>query len=109
MARLQSEFCTKDFFRATNFLTKNAPKFSPRFLSLCSVGVRKNPRPNFPAKNQKKFTDKLLQEHRENKKKNDSARASEELQRGWRKVAQPEATRTTSGSTQDRSLWTYAT
>ena len=43
VARLQSEFCTKDFFRATNFLTKNAPKFSPKFLSLCSVG-QKNPR-----------------------------------------------------------------
>ena len=37
MARLQSEFCTKDFFRATKFLTKNAPKYSPKFLSLCSV------------------------------------------------------------------------
>ena len=64
VARLQSEFCTKDFFQATNFLTKNAPKFSPKFLSLCSVG-QKNPAkfppnfplnfPNFPAKNQKKI------------------------------------------------------
>ena len=64
MARLQSEFCTKDLFvRATNFLTKNAPNFSPNILSLCSVG-QKNPGkfppnfplnfPNFPAKNQKK-------------------------------------------------------
>ena len=44
MARLQSEFCTKDFFRATNFLTKNAPKFSPNFLSLCS-GTKKEPKP----------------------------------------------------------------
>ena len=43
VARLQSEFCTKDFFRATNFLTKNAPKFSPKFLSLCSVGQKKSP------------------------------------------------------------------
>ena len=33
VARLQSEFCTKDFFRATNFFTKNAPKFSPKFLT----------------------------------------------------------------------------
>ena len=75
VARLQSEFCTKDFFRATNFLTKNAPKFSPKFLSLCSVGQKKIPGkfppnfppncPNFPAKNQKKFTDELLQERRE--------------------------------------------
>ena len=43
VASLQSEFCTKDFFRATNFLTKNAPKFSPNFLSLCSVGQKKSP------------------------------------------------------------------
>ena len=43
MARLQSEFCTKDFFRATIFLTKNAPKFSPKCLSLCSVGQKKSP------------------------------------------------------------------
>ena len=42
VARLQSEFCTKDFFRATNFRTKNAPKFSPKFLSLCSVGQKKS-------------------------------------------------------------------
>ena len=64
VARLQSEFCTKDFFGATNFLTKNAPKFSPKFSSLCSVGQKKIPGkfppnfplnfPNFPAKNQKK-------------------------------------------------------
>ena len=64
MACLQSEFCTKDFFRATNFLPKNAPKFSPKFLSLCSVGQKKIPGkfppnfplnfPNFPAKNLKK-------------------------------------------------------
>ena len=75
VARLQSEFYTKDFFRATNFLTKNAPQFSPKFLSLCSVGPKKNPRkfppnfplnfPNFPAKKKKKFTDELLQERRE--------------------------------------------
>ena len=76
VARLQSEFCTKDFFRATNFLSKNAPKFSPKFSSLCSVGQKKIPGkfppnfplnfPNFPAKNKKKFTDKLLQVRREN-------------------------------------------
>ena len=41
-ARLQSEFCTKDFFRATSFLTKNAPKLSPKSLSLCSVGQKKS-------------------------------------------------------------------
>ena len=43
VARLQSEFCTKEFFRATNLLTKNAPKFSPKILSLCSVGQEKIP------------------------------------------------------------------
>ena len=43
VARLQSEFNTKDFFRATNFRTKNAPKFSPKILSLCSVGQKKSP------------------------------------------------------------------
>ena len=52
VARLQSEFCTKDFFRATNFVTKNAPKFSPKFLSLCSVGQKKSRKipSNFPTK-----------------------------------------------------------
>ena len=68
-------FARKIFFRATNFLTKNAPKNSPKCLSLCSVG-QKNPGkippnfplnfPNFPAKNQKKITDELLQERRKN-------------------------------------------
>ena len=42
VAHLQSEFCTKDFFRATDFLTKNAPKISPKFLRLCSVGQKKS-------------------------------------------------------------------
>ena len=42
VARLQSEFRTKDFFQAMNFVTKNAPKFSPKFLSLCSVGQKKS-------------------------------------------------------------------
>ena len=77
VARLQSEFCTKDFFRATNFLTKNAPKFPPNFFEPLFCGSEKIPGkfppnfplnfPNFPAKNQKKFTDELLQERRENK------------------------------------------
>ena len=77
VARLQSEFCTKDFFRATNFLTKKLLRhFPPKFLSLCcSVGQKKIPGkfppnfplnfPNFPAKNQNKFTDELLQARRE--------------------------------------------
>ena len=74
VARLQSEFCTKDFFRATNFLTKNAPKFSPEIFERLFCGSEKNPGkfppnfplnfPNFPAKNQKKFTNELLQERR---------------------------------------------
>ena len=76
VARLQSEFCTKDFFRATNFLTKNAPKFSLKILSLCSVGQKKSPEnpskfptkfSKFPCEKSKKFTDELLQERRENK------------------------------------------
>ena len=54
VARLQSEFCTKDFFRATNFLTKNAPKFSPKFLSLCSVGQKKSRK--IPSKFPTKFS-----------------------------------------------------
>ena len=41
MARLQNEVGTKDFFRGTNLLTKNAPKFSPKFLSLYLVGPKK--------------------------------------------------------------------
>ena len=50
---LQSEFCTKDFFWATNYLTKNAPKFPPKFLSLHSVGQKKSR--NIPAKIPTKF------------------------------------------------------
>ena len=42
MACLQSEVGTKDFFRGTNFLTENAPKFSPKFLKPLFVG-QKNP------------------------------------------------------------------
>ena len=39
------------FFRGTNFLTKNAPKFSLKFLNLYLCGSKKNPTnipPNFP-------------------------------------------------------------
>ena len=52
MARLQNEVGTKDFFRGTNFLTKNAPKFSPKFLSLYFVGQKKSRKipGKFPAK-----------------------------------------------------------
>ena len=74
VARLQSEFCTKDFFRATNFRTKNAPKFSPNFLSLCSVGQKKSLENSLQISHKifqislrkiKRITDELLQERRE--------------------------------------------
>ena len=54
VARLRSEICTKDFFQATNFLTKNAPKFSPKCLSLCSVGQKKSRK--IPSKFPTKFS-----------------------------------------------------
>ena len=38
LIRLQSEFCTEDFFRAANFLTKNAPKISPKRASAGAQG-----------------------------------------------------------------------
>ena len=65
VARLQSELCTKDVFRASNFLTKNAPKISPKCLSL-SFGVRKTPTkfpPNFPL-NFPNFPAKIKKIHR---------------------------------------------
>ena len=67
VARLQSEFCTKDFFfRATNFVTKNAPKFSPKFLSLCSVGQKKSRKipSKFPTKFSKFPCEKSKKNHR---------------------------------------------
>ena len=66
VARLQSEFCTKDFFRATNFVTKNAPKFSPKFLSLCSVGQKKSHKipSKFPTKFSKFPCEKSKKIHR---------------------------------------------
>ena len=72
VARLQNEFSTKNVFRATKFLTENAPKFSPNFLSLYFVG-QKNPQnppaklpAKFPSQKAKKITDELLQERSEN-------------------------------------------
>ena len=74
VARLQSEFCTKDFFWATDFFTKNAPKFPLKFLSLYSVGQKKSRKipakfptkfPKLPCEKSKKITDELLQERRE--------------------------------------------
>ena len=66
VARLQNEFSTKDFFRATNFLTKNAPKFSPIFLSLCSVGQKKSRKipSKFPTKFSKFPCEKSKKIHR---------------------------------------------
>ena len=68
-------FARKIFFRATNFHTKNAPKFSPKFLSLCSVCQKKSLENSLQIshkcfqislrKIKKKFTDELLQERRE--------------------------------------------
>ena len=74
VARLQSEFWHEIFFlRGTNFLTKNAPKFPPKFLSLCFVGPKKIPQNSRQISHQislpkikKKITDELLQERREN-------------------------------------------
>ena len=40
MAALQNEVCTKDFFRGADFLTKKAPIFSPKLLSLNFVGLK---------------------------------------------------------------------
>ena len=69
VARLQSEFRTKDFFfRATNFRTKNALKFSPKLLSLYSVGKKKSHKipAKFPCEKYKNFTDELLQDRENN-------------------------------------------
>ena len=63
-------FARKILFGATNFLTKNAPKFSPKFLSLHSAGQKKSRKipakfpTKFPCKKSKKITDELLQEAR---------------------------------------------
>ena len=69
-------FARKIFFEPRIFLRKNAPKFSPKFLSLCSVGQKKSPENSLQISHQifqislrkikKKFTDELLQERREN-------------------------------------------
>ena len=42
VARLQSEFWREIYFLATNLLTKNAPKFSPKYLSLYYVDPPKS-------------------------------------------------------------------
>ena len=74
-------FARKIFCRATNFLTKNAPKISPKFLRLCSVGQKRSWKKswkipskfptkfsNFPCeKSKQKITDEPVQERREDK------------------------------------------
>ena len=47
VAVLQNKVCTKDFVRGTNYLTKNAPKFSPKVLSLYFVGQKNSPQNSF--------------------------------------------------------------
>ena len=66
VARLQSEFCTKTIFRVTNFVTKNAPMFSPNLLSLCSVGQKKSRKipSKFPTKFSKFPCEKSKKIHR---------------------------------------------
>ena len=73
VARLQNEVGTRDFFRGTNFLTKNAPKFSPECSCLYFVGLKKSRKipakcpAKFPSQKFYKFTDELLQRRREQK------------------------------------------
>ena len=43
VARLQNKVGTKVFFQGTNFLMKNAPKLSPKFLSLDFVAPKRIP------------------------------------------------------------------
>ena len=64
----RAKFGTKNVFGATNFLTKNAPKFSPESFEPLFCGSEKIPQnspPNFPLKKQDNFTDELLQARRE--------------------------------------------
>ena len=79
MARLQREFCTKDFFSSHEFSYERCSEIFPEIFEPLFCGSEKIPGkfppnfplnfPNFPAKNQKKFTDELLQERRENKRR----------------------------------------
>ena len=77
MARLQSEFCTKDFFLSYEFSYEKCPAILPEIFEPYSVGQKKIPAkfppnfppnfPNFHAKSLKKITGELLQERREKK------------------------------------------
>ena len=71
VAHLQNEVGTKELFRGTNFLTKNAPRFSPNIFKSVFLWVRNILQipANFPSKcpspKSKQITDELLQERRE--------------------------------------------
>ena len=77
VARLQSEFCTKDFFSSCEFLVRKMLRNFPRNVRAFVLWVRKKSRKipsKFPSKfsklpcekSKEKFTDELLQERREN-------------------------------------------
>ena len=69
VARLQNEVCTKDFIRATKFLTKKSSENFPEFFEPLFCESEKNPAKSptkFPSQIPKKITDQLLQERREN-------------------------------------------
>ena len=97
MARLQSEFWHEHFLGATNFVTKNAPKFTLNFLSLYFVGPKKSPpkkqKEMFPSGNLKKNyrrasadaqgqTKKKSTKSKENRKTNKKKQGLEGLKRG---------------------------
>ena len=77
VARLQSEFCTKDiFFSSHEFSYEKCSEIFPENFEPLFCGSEKIPGkfppnfplnfPNFPAKNRKKITDELLQERGRN-------------------------------------------
>ena len=68
VARLQSEFCTKDVFESYEISYEKMPRNFPRNFRAFILWVRKNPAkiPKFPFETpKKKFTDELLQQRRE--------------------------------------------
>ena len=70
VARVQSELCTKDFFLNYEFSYEKCSEIFPEVFEPLYFGSERifppNFPPNFPAKNQKKNTDELLPERREN-------------------------------------------
>ena len=76
VARLQSEFCAKEFFLELRIFLRKMLRNFPRNFRAFVLWVRKNPTkiptkfptrfPKLPCENPKKFTDELLQERREN-------------------------------------------